>query len=164
MSTPSGPQDWPGGQPSWARYAGLPPAGVPRGTDSTRVMAIVALVVSGLALAVVVVSQLLPPLMFGAFGGPGPGEPPADSNAVGGFAGTTYQGVVVVAKDATVTGDVLAAAVEAAARGELLATFSCDPAPKAVGGVSVCVAACSSTRSPPTRWSSSPTTPATSRP
>jgi hypothetical protein len=127
-------------------------------------MAIVALVVSGLALAVVVVSQLLPPLMFGAFGGPGPGEPPADSNAVGGFAGTTYQGVVVVAKDATVTGDVLAAAVEAAARGELLATFSCDPAPKAVGGVSVCVAACSSTRSPPTRWSSSPTTPATSRP
>jgi hypothetical protein len=45
--------------------------------------------------------------------------------------------VVVVATDGTVAGDMLAAAVVDAAHGELLATFSCDPAPKAVTGVSV---------------------------
>jgi hypothetical protein len=117
---------------------------VSRGSDSTKIMAIVALVVSGLALAAVVVTQVVPPLMFGAFGGGlGPGERPPDSSAVGAFSGNSYTGAVVPASDGTVTGDVLAAAVNSAARGELLATLTCDPTPKAATGASVL---CRSTR------------------
>jgi hypothetical protein len=100
-------------------------------------MAIVALVLSGISLVAVVGTQLLPPLIFAAFGGLGPGGFLPGPNAVGAFSGNTYQGAVAVAKDGTVAGDVLATAVEAAVQGDLLGAVSCDPTPKAVTGVSV---------------------------
>ena len=107
MTLPSQPQP-----PGWGAYQQprLAPA-PPR--DSTRVLAIIALVLSGIALLAVVATTLVPLMLFGAFAAAF-GEYPGDdfSDAMDLSSTTTYfGGDVTPAADGSVSGPALAAAV-----------------------------------------------------
>jgi hypothetical protein len=101
---------------------------------------VVALVVSVICLAAVLLTQLLPMLMFGLIGfgvgGPFSDGDPFAAGSVGGFTGTVYDGSVTVNADGLVEAAALGAAVTSAMRGgEILGTVTCDPVPKAAADV-----------------------------
>lgn len=120
----------PGGYPAPGAY---PVA--PQRAGSTRTIAIVALVISLISLAALLLTQLVPMLLFGAIGFGG-GDPFADGT-VGGFSGNVQNGSVAVRADGSVDSAALATAVTAAGPGELPGTVTCDPVPKAGADVSV---------------------------
>lgn len=97
-----------------------------------------ALVVSLICLAVVLLTQLLPMLMFGLIGFGLEGEPFSDGDpftdgAAGGFTGTVFNGSVAVEPAGSVEAAALATAVTAVVRdGEIFGTVTCEPVPKAV--------------------------------
>jgi hypothetical protein len=146
------PQPWPPeqiGQPSWS----LPPSGPPQWLaqqgvapwpqqparrDSTRTMAVVALVLSGIALFGMAMTTIGPLLAFGLFASvAGEGF---DEGTMFPSVGTSYGGAVTPAADGSVTGPALAAAVTELMENdfgdELGLQLSCDPVPHVEGGVS----------------------------
>ena len=127
------PPQWPTAQ----GYAPWAPPPVPR-RDSTRTMAIIALVTSGLALGGLVLSSIVPLLFFGLFAAVG-----GEALDEGSFPslGTSYGGEVAPAADGSVAGPALAAAVTRLVQDdgtvEPGTRLSCDPVPRVAGGVSV---------------------------
>ncbi len=147
---PHVPDIWPPAQPPqpgaapWPAQPGPMPPGLqgqppPPRADSTRTIAIVALVISGLTLVGVAVSTIAPILFFGAltFGAAGFGDtiddgPMMSSNA-------TYPGGrVLPAGDGSVAGSTLAGAVaELVADNDLAGRLTCDPVARVGDDVSV---------------------------
>jgi hypothetical protein len=122
--------------PQWSSQpAYAAPAVAPR-SDSTRVIAIIALVLAALSMAVAAFGQFVPFLFLGAFGGPGDGGffPPGDG--VGGFTGTVHRGSVTVEAD-TVSAASLSSAVSRATKGELFDPVTCDPVPRVTADATV---------------------------
>jgi hypothetical protein len=120
--------------PGWQ---GQPPP--PPRADSTRTIAIVALVVSGVTMLGVVVTTLAPLLFFGAlsFGAAGFGDVVDDGSLMSSNA--SYSGgKVSPAADGSVAGSTLAGAVvELVADGGLAGRVTCDPVAHVGNDVSV---------------------------
>ncbi|WP_088290852.1 hypothetical protein [Kineosporia sp. A_224] len=120
----------PGYVPAPGMYAPAPPR-----RDSTRTVAVLALVVSVVCLLALLMTQLLPMLMFGMLGLGG--MDPFSEGDVGGFGGSVHDGSVAVTPGGSVDAAALATAVTLAAQGELFGAVTCDPVAKAVADVSV---------------------------
>ncbi len=143
---PSLPEIWPPQQqvgPPWAvppQVQGQPP--LPPRADSTRTIAIIALVISGLTLLGIGVMTIAPFLFFGAlaFGAAGFGDVIGDGSMMSSSA-SYYGGDVTPAADGSVTGTTLAAAVTALASDNgldgMAGRVTCDPVPHVGGDVSV---------------------------
>lgn len=123
MTYPAGPVPW---TPPPA------PAPPPR-SDSTRTIAITALVLSLVALASFTVMQVLPMLFIGVLGGLD-GGPSIDDGSVGGFGGTTYEGSAAHSPDGSVQPEQPAAAVTDAIQDWIPGPVSCETTTHAVAG------------------------------
>lgn len=143
------PPPWPPQQPAWPAppqgpWAPQVAAPVPPKRDSTRVIAITALVVSVVTLLGVLATSVLPLLFFGlfatAFGG-GFGEALGDESLLSSV-GTVYGGEVTPAADGSVAGPTLAGAVVPLVSGpdedaDMAERVSCDAVPRVAAGTSV---------------------------
>jgi hypothetical protein len=128
--------------PGWGTYQQLPHTVSPQ-RDSTRVIAIIALVVSGVTLVAVVATTLLPLLLFGAFATT-LGEDLEDDfgESMNLSSTTTYLGGEVdPAADGSIAGPALAAAVvpmvSEGFEDGMAERTSCDPVARVAKDVSV---------------------------
>lgn len=127
------------GPPQWLAQQGVAPwPQQPARRDSTRTMAVVALVLSGVALFGLAMTTVGPLLAFGLFASvAGEGF---DEGTMFPSVGTSYGGEVTPAADGSVTGPALAAAVTELVQNdfgdELGLQLSCDPVAHVEGGVS----------------------------
>jgi len=130
----------PPGPPQWlAQQQGVAPWPQPVGQrDSTRTVAIVALVLAGVALVGVAMTTIGPLLAFGLFSSVG-GES-FDEGTMFPSMSTSYGGEMTPAADGSVAGPTLAAAVTELVQddpgADLAGRVSCDPVPHVSGGVS----------------------------
>lgn len=128
-----GPPQWLGQQQGAAPW---PQAPAPR--DSTRTMAVVALVLSGVALFGMAMTTIGPMLAFGLFASvAGEGF---DEGTMFPSVGTSYGGEVTPATDGSIAGPTLAGAVaelvQEDAGEDLAGRVSCDPVAHVAGDVS----------------------------
>jgi len=137
MTLPSQPQP-----PGWGAYQ-QPQLAPARPRDSTRVIAIIALVVSGVTLLLVVATTMVPLLLFGAFTATFGEDLEGDlGDSMDLSATTTYLGGdVTPAADGSVAGPSLAAAVipmvSEGFEDGMAEPTGCDPVPHVAKGVSV---------------------------